>query len=430
MSVHHSRDSAHKQWNETRALTLRGLLRMLRVSTKQLCSEQWFHRIWIDSVEICSKAVARANAETEVANAGVELLFGMLSLVSDSSIFDEECRDDVDILNVETLEYNKQQLWKLTVQFVPWICANCNNVELALTVLTKLDILYSKRKDFEFRYSENMRILLNCMLAISRPCSDLTICSDAKQKSLSREETVDNKIMDFFRRISTVDQSLYAIFMSTLCEICFSIKSCKFVYSCDNNSPDVQFEVGIRSQHLREQVCEFLLGELDGNLTLKLSKSTAVHLPNIVRRRFIIDVGSNFLGSKYASIYDGDARIESFETLLLPRSSEVGFSLRIQRQKHSYRFWEGEKYTWIIAGTKVCSELKILIRAFKLFLHTTRPTDLACDLESLKLWLATLFGMVTGQIDPNETGKSNDDLFFIELKSLFDCTFMAMSQQE
>jgi len=42
MYIHHSRDTAHKQWSETRVLALRGLSRVLRTCTKYLLLEQWF----------------------------------------------------------------------------------------------------------------------------------------------------------------------------------------------------------------------------------------------------------------------------------------------------------------------------------------------------------------------------------------------------
>lgn len=42
MAVHHSRDTAHKQWSETRSLALRGLSRVVKTCAKLLLREPWF----------------------------------------------------------------------------------------------------------------------------------------------------------------------------------------------------------------------------------------------------------------------------------------------------------------------------------------------------------------------------------------------------
>ena len=58
MNVHHSRDTAQKQWSETRTLSLRGLSRLLRTITKSLLSESdsWFKKeIWMKALKVRPK---------------------------------------------------------------------------------------------------------------------------------------------------------------------------------------------------------------------------------------------------------------------------------------------------------------------------------------------------------------------------------------
>ena len=55
MNVHHSRDTAKKQWSETRTLSLRGLSRLIRTITRSLLIEadSWFKReIWMEALEV------------------------------------------------------------------------------------------------------------------------------------------------------------------------------------------------------------------------------------------------------------------------------------------------------------------------------------------------------------------------------------------
>ena len=57
MNVHHSRDTARKQWSETRTLSLRGLSRLLRTITRSLLveSDSWFKKeIWTNALEVRS----------------------------------------------------------------------------------------------------------------------------------------------------------------------------------------------------------------------------------------------------------------------------------------------------------------------------------------------------------------------------------------
>ena len=68
MAVHHSRDTAHKQWSETRSIALKGLARVVRTCTKSLLLEFWFKETWESSIEICMGAIQAALVEMEAAS--------------------------------------------------------------------------------------------------------------------------------------------------------------------------------------------------------------------------------------------------------------------------------------------------------------------------------------------------------------------------
>jgi hypothetical protein len=225
MTMHHSRDSAHKQWSETRVLALRGMLRLLRTCTKILLCEQWFHEIWIDSILVCDQAILVADYELEVSIAGVEVFFGMLTVITDFSN-DEILAENVGATAtstatssvpvpgafsssvsasssssssssssgkgskpsggggggggvntldhyskaIEQIERNKSKLWNITFGAVQQCALHCyTNIELAIVMCKKLLKLYSMNKDKEFRYNENIRIFLNILVSVSRP---------------------------------------------------------------------------------------------------------------------------------------------------------------------------------------------------------------------------------------------------------------------
>jgi hypothetical protein len=66
MAVHHSRDTAHKQWSETRSLALRGLSRVFKTCTKNLLLESWFSDTWTCCLLICKDVIQSASTEHEV----------------------------------------------------------------------------------------------------------------------------------------------------------------------------------------------------------------------------------------------------------------------------------------------------------------------------------------------------------------------------
>jgi hypothetical protein len=103
LAAHHSRDTAAKQWSETRALALLGLGRLLRTAATSRAAPAflaaaadanaasadvgarvgpapWFNEVWRTSLALAAGAALQGSAEQEAALAGLGLLIGMCKL--------------------------------------------------------------------------------------------------------------------------------------------------------------------------------------------------------------------------------------------------------------------------------------------------------------------------------------------------------------
>lgn len=263
MSVHHSRDTAHKQWSETRVIALRGLSRVLRTCTRLLLQESWFRVIWADALNVCQGALQAANEEQEVSIAALDVVFTMLRVIiqmdsagpvaapadppplpptsgkggskgaassSTAAAVPTLSKDEV-----ENIEKCKLTLWQLT-----WISVRntafftCNSVELALAICQKLKELYKNRIDHEFRYSDNVRVLLEILVALVRPRvgilrGNTALASAALPDLITQkqdrvaESQLQRSVIDLLTVIQPTDGLAQSCLMSTLTEICFSV---------------------------------------------------------------------------------------------------------------------------------------------------------------------------------------------------------------
>eukprot|EP01032_Pedospumella_encystans_P015971 gene15971-18240_t len=138
---------------------------------------------------------------------------------------------------VENIEKCKLTLWQLT-----WIAVRttafftCNSVELALAICQKLKELYKSRIDHEFRYSDNVRVLLEILVALVRPrvgllrgTAALTCSNNALPDLITQkqdrvaESQLQRAVMDLLTVIQPTDGLAQSCLLSTLTEICFSV---------------------------------------------------------------------------------------------------------------------------------------------------------------------------------------------------------------
>jgi hypothetical protein len=282
ISIHHSRDTAHKQWSETRVLTLRGMLRLLKTCTRLLITEQWFHEIWIDSILVCDQAILVADFELEVALAGVEVFFGMLTVITDFSndaevdfslppapLKDNQKgtkstappastttatagpafglsgkQNKIDLATLELIERNKSKLWNITFAAVQQCALHCySSIDLAISVSNKLLKLYAANRDKEFRYNENIRILLNIIISVSRPViKPISLSSPSSETSSSsatvmarskkndewtrkgQQSELKRIIITLFKSIKISDVSSLELYFMAMSEIIFACR--------------------------------------------------------------------------------------------------------------------------------------------------------------------------------------------------------------
>lgn len=84
--IHHSRDTASKQWSETRVLALQGMGRVHRAFMRHLRSQQWYPSVWSRTLEAAKAVVLMDSGNTEVTLAAVSLLFTLLQLSSKAGL--------------------------------------------------------------------------------------------------------------------------------------------------------------------------------------------------------------------------------------------------------------------------------------------------------------------------------------------------------
>eukprot|EP01038_Epipyxis_sp_PR26KG_P012463 gene12463-16716_t len=335
MSVHHSRDTAQKQWSETRVLALRGLSRVLKTCTKFLVQEIWYLEMWRNALEACHQTLLTAMSELEVAVSGLDVMFSMLKLltvqgmsnnraISNSNLLDNtkeinpkneknEKELSLDAMkSFEKIESNKQNLWKLT-----WVAIHdasffaCPSPELALAVGKSLYELFKSRIDHEFRYSDNIRVLLEIVVTLSRPRLLLTkdIEGDtipAVKPNRVAEVQLQRVLMDLLKEIHPVDSMSASLHASALTEICFGFQ---YIQTLSPLSKEVMI-MQPSLDKLRIEAGEFLLSTLDigpddiinddsSTVSRTSLQSFSLLVINVmVFRRFVCDICNNSIQNR------------------------------------------------------------------------------------------------------------------------------------
>lgn len=255
-----------EQWAETRVLALRGLARVVKVCTRFLLLEDWFHLAWVDSQSMCQGAVLAATDNQEVAIAALGVIFAMLHITmqidssannwtaaassletkdrrlrgsGNESIREQRIKDgrntttgakkgsitsnkptsggsatigrtgdgSMVMEDFERVETAKQSLWKSTwtaiydASFFPSPC-----LPLALSFCNHLSDLYQSRADKEFRYSDNVRVLLEILVQVARPRGDIASNSSLSSSSSVSVKGVPSSSSSSVRNVSHEDR--------------------------------------------------------------------------------------------------------------------------------------------------------------------------------------------------------------------------------
>lgn len=334
MAVHHSRDTAHKQWSETRVLALRGLAKLVRSCTRLLLTEDWFVSTWQLGLGICLRAICAVSSDSEVSLAGSEALFGMLKTVASQSykakvravrgmrVVNGALVEDVspssvrasqaaaanrlndnndgagdkdgvtpeveDLVEVEA----KEALWRLSwaaVRSAVSFSESTNGAELALHLCNQLRDLYNGGIEGEFRYSDNVKMLLEMVTLLARQrhtsvltgkdrTSDLSILRElffGKNESRVRigstpsDVQLQRGIMQLLRDVNPKDLVSVCCLVSALTELSFGIHFTQLPVAAtsgeDRTSTSSKVLLLPVDERLRVEAGEYLVSLLSGS---------------------------------------------------------------------------------------------------------------------------------------------------------------------
>lgn len=309
MAVHHSRDTAAKQWSETRSLALRGLSRVIKTCTKLLLKEPWFKDAFLHSIDICKDAVLHGSGDEEVASAAIDVLFNMMKIVSTSSQVTnlkagfESSAQNQDNQELILIENAREDLWCCSWQAVRDIARfDCFSQELPLHICQQLASLYSHSVDGEFRYSDNVRGLLEMVVLVSRPRLDLMNTSTSTPShNRVAEVRIHQAIMSLLKCIKHSDMMSAGLLASVLSEIAFAIMAAETTSFSDDQNV---IYLAPCPEKLRLEAGEYLLSllaprieEVDA-MNSKSNSTASTFLPkgsfgtllDIIFRRFVADI--------------------------------------------------------------------------------------------------------------------------------------------
>jgi hypothetical protein len=288
MTVHHSRDTAHKQWSETRVLALRGLARIIRACTKVLICEQWFRDAWGDVLALCVADVRASEDEGEVALAGLDVIFAMLKMVSTHTYINSKARgakgmrvvDGAVVTTAESGETEeggeleegdssvlmaREELWGLAWSAIgDATCVPNYGSSVSLHIVTNLNDLYTGGMESEFKNSENIRRLLEFVVTVARPrgCDVEAEHAAGPGVRAPRSNRVSNmqlqhSVADLIRHVEPASQTGFSVLASALAEISFS--SCPSDARFDADVGDIVV-LGAIPEKLRGDAARYLRG--------------------------------------------------------------------------------------------------------------------------------------------------------------------------
>lgn len=333
MALHHSRDTAHKQWLETRVLALRGTCRAIKAGSRNLSLEPWFENTWRRALDVCLSSLQVGTVDLEVCVASVDMLFDMVKMVATQAyrskaragfgmrvvggaLVTEEANiartpaevkaalaaaaqgtnEDKGELDGLT-EVAREKLWQSAWSAVrDCVCYERIGSDLALHICNQLKDLYSGGMDGEFRYSQNVKTLLELVVCIARPRTGISLppigassslVADGSGHGASVEQSIEdghnivqlnakmNKIADsqlargvilLLRTIAPVDIVAFSSLMTTLSELAFGRSCIEMSYSVANTDGGAKIQrcivLGPVDAKLRGEIGEYIISIL------------------------------------------------------------------------------------------------------------------------------------------------------------------------
>ena len=80
ITMHHTKDTAVKQWSDSYIIALKALSRIMKSCVKTLLNEDWFAHVWKKSISICLNALnsSSLHIRNEVIQVSIDVLFVLL----------------------------------------------------------------------------------------------------------------------------------------------------------------------------------------------------------------------------------------------------------------------------------------------------------------------------------------------------------------
>jgi hypothetical protein len=340
--LHHTRDTAHKQWSETRVLALRGLTRVVKTCATLLIQEKWFKTTWAAVLEVCKNATQQqqdqdkdASAELEVSLASFDVMFTMLKIVSQSQsevavkdfLKDQQIRDSFgagkSIAQVhDTIEAYRRDLWSSTWRAV---CAaakyNGQCSDLALHVCQSFMSIFEESANQEFTSLGNFRDICETIVTLARPRTAPSR-AEGEQPNKVAQVQLNRCVLEFLKLLPVTTVEFASLIASALGELCFANQH---VHMPSPISGETIY-MGPCQQKLREDVAEHFMHaflpscaklserEREAN---ELAWGTAV--TDTVFRRFINDVCGSAISCRSLSLHSNT----NTATTITPQKSKA-----------------------------------------------------------------------------------------------------------
>ena len=311
MVLHHSRDTAHKQWSQTRVLALRGLARVVKTCAVQLIQEDWFRTTWATALQLCKKAVEGAAVDQEVALASFEVMFSMLNIMSEKSFaaaVASSCSSSGSSGGSQpsgegggekhknsVVQTCRTEMWGLTwtaVKDASKIPHECPDV--ALAVCQGLLSIYEDDAsgEFEFASKAHLRDVCDCLVTLSRP--RLLLCGEGSQQKSSGvvDMQLYRLLVGFLKVLQPRDAEAVSIVGSAVVELCFANQYVQLTCPLGDGR-DERVLLGPCPEKFRLEVGEFFSSTFLKECVTPTAASMRTHgliVLDTVFKRFITDI--------------------------------------------------------------------------------------------------------------------------------------------
>lgn len=219
MILHHSRDTAHKQWSETRLLGLRGLSRVINTCTSSLITESWFRQAWMKALNICKWGSHSSIADMEVAIGSVDVMFAMLKMVSVSGPTQNTSTSAIALARCQ------KEMWSHTWTAISDVCKyDFQAPELALHLSQSLQAIYGTPEGAaELQKAHNLSTLCLSIITLARPRLEKTPDSDIPKAGNSADQLMlTRSILEFIEALKFNDNQSRSLLTSAMVQLCFS----------------------------------------------------------------------------------------------------------------------------------------------------------------------------------------------------------------